>query len=154
MRWTLLLLLAACASQPHREIDPRRWDGVKDTDYEGVRIARSESDIERCDFIDEVKARSSARDRAMDRLAENAAEIGGDAVLLLEDRAEHTTRPRAIGPMLTFDQQTDYFVAGEAFYCGKRFGGGGAKVRGCGKDTDCKGERICVEGKCTDRPAP
>ena len=72
-----------------------------------------------------------------------ALEMAGNSSVARALRNEHTYRMQVLQQMQT---QCARSVREEKQ--GTAPAGG---VVGCGKDTDCKGERICVRGACVDR---
>ena len=72
-----------------------------------------------------------------------AMEMSGNSPVARALRNEHTYRVQVLQQM---QAQCARSVRDERQ--GTAPAGG---VAGCGKDTDCKGERICVQGACVDR---
>ncbi len=72
-----------------------------------------------------------------------AMELAGNSPVARALRSEHTYRVQVLQQM---QMQCAQSVREEKQ--GTAPAGG---VPGCGKDTDCKGERICVRGACVDR---
>jgi len=72
-----------------------------------------------------------------------AMEMSGSSPVARALRNEHTYRVQVLQQLQTQCAQS---VRDERQGAAPASG-----VAGCGKDTDCKGERICVRGACVDR---
>ena len=117
-------------------------DGAKPParDPTTVRITQHAEDLRGCKALGSGGGSSmmggtmlarAGRERAREAMREQAASLGADVVLVQTDAAD------AMGAEAT----------GDAYSCADR---SAEADSGCSKDTDCKGERICVERQCAD----
>ncbi|MEK7704857.1 MAG: DUF4156 domain-containing protein [Myxococcota bacterium] len=124
----LVLTMSACISAPSQA-----WR---------VKVVQDERAARGCEHIHQVWGSSSwggiasqaGRDNAMEQMRETAARLGANRVVVTKNNTD------AFGA----------YVEGEAYACSSdEIESPAAPAAGCAKDTDCKGDRICVAGQCT-----
>lgn len=111
---------------PPPEIDPG----------DSVQVTADRRDVERCALINNFRGEGSGYASAVRHLRRLVASYGADTVLI------------------TGESPNGQAVAGEGYACSGSATPPAttASPSGCDKDTDCKGDRICVERQCVSPP--
>ena len=110
-----------------------------------IELISQERVTDGCTFLGAVTGSSKVTgigrhigfNNAVNEMLEDAADIGATQVVLdPTSEANYWT--------------TNELARGKAYRCPAGYPSVQTSPSGCGKDTDCKGDRVCREGKCVD----